>query len=149
MQYRSRLVPLSRTRTFGKSTPSIIATTQSTLLTGQKHAFVDTLEPWEIDVLRMNTMHADPNAVCEALSHGFRAASDGSVCVTTQGAFGWTLSTTQGIQVATGRYWSCPRPNNIIIPSGSVRAFIDSEVPHPDRGVHGKVRTLNRCSCYG
>jgi hypothetical protein len=64
--------------------------------------FVDTLELWEIDVLRMNTMHADPHAVCEALSHGFRAASDGSVRVTTQGAYGWALSTAQGIQVATG-----------------------------------------------
>ena len=65
-------------------------------------AFVDTLEPWEIDVLRMTTMHVDPNALCYALSNGLRAASDGSVRFLTQGAFGWALSTAQGIQAATG-----------------------------------------------
>ena len=65
-------------------------------------AYVDTLEPWEIDVLRMTTMHGDPNAVCESLSHGLRAASDGSVRFLTQRAFGWVLSTDQGIQAATG-----------------------------------------------
>ncbi|KAI2496026.1 hypothetical protein MHU86_18499 [Fragilaria crotonensis] len=64
--------------------------------------FVNTLDPWEIDVLRMTTMHVDPNALCEALSHGLRAASDGSVRFTTQGAFGWVLSTDQGLQAATG-----------------------------------------------
>jgi exonuclease III len=65
-------------------------------------AFVDTLEPWEIDVLRMTTLNVDPNAICAALSHGLRAASDGSVRFLTQGAFGWALSTDQGIQAATG-----------------------------------------------
>ncbi len=64
--------------------------------------FIDTLEPWETDVLRMTTLHVDPNAVCEALSHGFRAASDGSVRFSTQGSFGWASSTDQGIQAATG-----------------------------------------------
>ena len=47
-------------------------------------------------------MHVDPNALCVALSHGFRAASDGSVRLQSQGSFGWVLSTDQGIQVATG-----------------------------------------------
>ena len=65
-------------------------------------AFVNTLEPWEIDVLRMTTLHVDPNAVCEALSRGLRAASDGSVRFLSQGAFGWALSTAQGLQAATG-----------------------------------------------
>ena len=64
--------------------------------------YVDTLEPWEIDVLRMTTMHVDPNAICEALSHGLRAASDGSVRFLTQGAYGWVLCTDQGVQAATG-----------------------------------------------
>ena len=50
----------------------------------------------------MTTMHVDPNALCVALSHGFRAASDGSVRLQSQGSFGWVLSTDQGIQVATG-----------------------------------------------
>ena len=65
-------------------------------------AFIDTLEPWEIDVLRMTTSNVDPNALCVALSQGLRAASDGSVRFLTQGAFGWALSTDQGIQAATG-----------------------------------------------
>jgi hypothetical protein len=47
-------------------------------------------------------MHVDPNALCEALSHGFRAASDGSVRFMTQGAFGWVPSTDHGVQAATG-----------------------------------------------
>jgi hypothetical protein len=64
--------------------------------------FVDTLEPWEIDVLRMATLHVNPNALCEALSSGFRAASDGSVRLMTQGSFGWVLSTDNGHQLATG-----------------------------------------------
>lgn len=64
--------------------------------------FIQTLDPWEIDVLRMTTMHEDPNALCAALSLGFKAASDGSVRFTTQGAFGWVLSTDQGFQAATG-----------------------------------------------
>ena len=59
-------------------------------------AFVNTLDPWELDVLRTTTMHVDPNALCDALSHGLRAASDGSVRFMTQGAFGWALSTNHG-----------------------------------------------------
>jgi hypothetical protein len=65
--------------------------------------FVNTLAPWKIDILRMTKMHLDPNATCEALSlHGLRAASDGSVRLSTQGAFGWALNTDDGFQVATG-----------------------------------------------
>jgi hypothetical protein len=65
--------------------------------------FIEQLEPWETDVLQLTTWHVDPNAVCDALTHGFRAASDGSVRLSTQGSFGWALSTAQGIQAATGR----------------------------------------------
>ena len=50
----------------------------------------------------MTAMHGDPNTVCNALSHGLRAASDGSVRFLTQGAFGWVLSMDQGVQTATG-----------------------------------------------
>ena len=63
---------------------------------------MSTLHPQEIEVLRMTTMHTDPNALCEALSHGLQTASDGSVRCETQGAFGWAFSTDQGVQVATG-----------------------------------------------
>ena len=47
-------------------------------------------------------MQVDPLALCAALSHGFKSASDGSVRYTTLGAFGWVLSTDQGLQAATG-----------------------------------------------
>ena len=90
--------------------PSVSTTCAETF-----EAFINTLEPWEIDVLRMTTMHADPNATCEALSYGLRAASDGSVRFLTQGSFGWTLSTDHGIQAATGMGPARgPRPSNRI-----------------------------------
>jgi hypothetical protein len=38
-------------------------------------AFINTLQPWEIDVLRMTTLNSHPNEICEALFHGLRAAS--------------------------------------------------------------------------
>jgi hypothetical protein len=82
-------------------------------------AFVNTLKPWEIDVLRMTTMHVDPNALCEALSRGLRAASDGSVRFLTQGAFGWALSTDQGIQAA---FADESRDNNYFSKKGTTRS---------------------------
>ena len=30
--------------------------------------FIDKLDPWETDFLRMTTLHVDPNAVCKALT---------------------------------------------------------------------------------
>ncbi len=74
---------------------------------GTFDAFVNTLEPWEIDVLHMTTLNVDPNALCKALSRGLRAASDGLVRFLSQGAFGWALSTAQGIQAATGMGPAC------------------------------------------
>jgi hypothetical protein len=65
--------------------------------------FVNALAPWEIDILRIIKMHLDPNAMCEALLHGLRAASDGSVRLTTQGAFNCALNTDNGrLQGETG-----------------------------------------------
>lgn len=66
------------------------------------HAFIETLEPWEIDLLRHTTLKVDPTTICEILSQGLRAASDGSVRISTQGAYGWALCNAQGDKVATG-----------------------------------------------
>ena len=55
-------------------------------------AFVQTLPLWEVEVLQMMELSCDAFAVSEALSHGVRAVSDGSVWDDEQGAFGWIIS---------------------------------------------------------
>lgn len=55
-------------------------------------AFVQTLPPWEVEILQIVGLACDAFAVGEALSHGVRAVSDGSVWDDDQGAFGWTTS---------------------------------------------------------
>jgi hypothetical protein len=72
--------------------------------------FVDTLEPWEIDVLRMTTLLVEPTALCETLLSGFRAASDGSVRLMTQGSFGWVLRTDHGIELRQA--WDRPEDHD-------------------------------------
>ena len=64
--------------------------------------FVSTLDPWKVDLLQHINMHCDPYTLCHELTSGFRASSDGSVQNEHNGAFGWVLSTKQGVQVATG-----------------------------------------------
>ena len=64
--------------------------------------FVDTFQPWEIDLLRHTTMIVDPYTLCETLTQGLRGGSDGSVRHFTDGSFGWMLSTPQGERMATG-----------------------------------------------
>ena len=63
---------------------------------------MDTLEAWEINLLRHTTLFVDPYNLCDALSSGLKGGSDGSVQFYTEGAFGWMLSTNQGESVTTG-----------------------------------------------
>jgi exonuclease III len=63
--------------------------------------YIQTLQPWEIDLLRHVRMSVDPYSVCEGLEHGFCAVSDGSVRYQTQGSFGWVLSASNGERVVT------------------------------------------------
>ena len=44
----------------------------------------------------------DPYTVSDALSHGIRAVSDGSVWSDKQGAYGWMVSTDLGDRTAKG-----------------------------------------------
>ena len=56
-------------------------------------------------------MSLDPFLVCDTLTHGIRAVSDGSVRYNTQGSFGWVLSTQAGGRTATGMGPACmPTP---------------------------------------
>jgi Reverse transcriptase (RNA-dependent DNA polymerase) len=64
--------------------------------------YIDTFEPWEVDLLRHTTMASDPYTLCDTLSRGLKGGSDGSVRYHTEGSFGWMLSTNQGERVATG-----------------------------------------------
>ena len=65
--------------------------------------FVDTLAPWEIDLLRHTTMHVDPYTLCDAMTPGVKGGSDGSVRYHTEGSFGWVISSEHGERVAQGK----------------------------------------------
>lgn len=64
--------------------------------------YIQTLTPWEIELLHHVQMELDPRALCVALESGFRAVSDGSVRQVTDGAFGWVLSSRSGERLAYG-----------------------------------------------
>ena len=64
--------------------------------------YVAMLPDWEEDLLKHTELPTDPYTVCEALSHGIRAVSDGSVWDNNQGAFGWMISTDTGDRTAKG-----------------------------------------------
>ena len=64
--------------------------------------YVNTLEPWEIDLLRQVTLEVDPYSLCLELTPGFRAVSDGSAKFQTTGSFGWVISTSDGQRLAYG-----------------------------------------------
>ncbi len=58
--------------------------------------YIHNLEAWEIDLLEHTELLADPNTICLELQESFAAGSDGSEKFGTDGAFGWTLSNTNG-----------------------------------------------------
>jgi hypothetical protein len=60
------------------------------------------LEPWEQELLQHTELATDPRSVCVALESGVLAVSDGSEWSQQQGAFGWSMSTSEGERVATG-----------------------------------------------
>ena len=65
-------------------------------------AYINTLEAWEIDLLRHITLDLDPFSICLDANRRFRAVSDGSVLSTGQTSYGWILSTHSGDRVAEG-----------------------------------------------
>jgi exonuclease III len=64
--------------------------------------FINTLSPWEIDLLQQVTLVVDPFSLCLELTPGFRAVSDGSVKNRTHGSFGWVISSLEGQRLAYG-----------------------------------------------
>lgn len=55
-------------------------------------SFIDSLDPWENDLLRNTRMNVDPRLAVLELQNNFLAGSDGSSKFQTQGAFGWVVS---------------------------------------------------------
>ena len=65
-------------------------------------AFVDTLQPWEQELLQYAEFTNEPFEFCTDLQPHLRAVSDGSVRKETQGAFGWSMRNEHNITVASG-----------------------------------------------
>lgn len=64
--------------------------------------FIQTLEAWEVDLLRHTEQFVDPNTLCLELQDGFVAGCDGSEKFGTNGAYGWMISTPSGERAACG-----------------------------------------------
>ena len=63
--------------------------------------YISSLDPWETELLCHIEIATDPDIFCDRLTQGLRAVSDGSVRHTSQGAYGWSLSTPDGERIAT------------------------------------------------
>ena len=62
--------------------------------------FIETLQPWEAELLRNVQMSVDQHVLCTHLADGFRVVSDGSAPeVHGNGSFGWVLSSKRGERV--------------------------------------------------
>ena len=66
------------------------------------HSFIESLEPWETDLLRRTRLYVDPRWAVMELQDNFRAGSDGSSKYGNQGAFGWSVRTLEGETIADG-----------------------------------------------
>jgi hypothetical protein len=64
--------------------------------------FLNALDVWEYDLLRHTVLSIDPFTVSSQHDIGFTAGSDGSEKYGTDGAFGWALSTNDGVRTAWG-----------------------------------------------
>jgi hypothetical protein len=65
--------------------------------------YVNTLHPWELELLRHTSFAANQTSICETLSHGFRVVSDGSVKDKHgNGSFGWVMSSASGQRLVYG-----------------------------------------------
>ncbi|KAI2493087.1 hypothetical protein MHU86_21471 [Fragilaria crotonensis] len=64
--------------------------------------YVQTLAPWEAELLSHMDCSTDAFTISEALTHGLRGVSDGSVWLKQMGAYGWILSTDVGERAAEG-----------------------------------------------
>ena len=85
----------------------IIGTTQRLILprpirhTTFRH-FLNSLDPWESDLLQHVRLTLDPRYTCFELHQYFYAGTDGSVKYNTEGAFGWVVATPEGERLVKG-----------------------------------------------
>ena len=85
----------------------IIGTTQRLVLPrAPRHTtfrqYLNSLEPWESDLLQHVTLALDPRYTCFELHQSFLAGTDGSVKYNKEGAFGWVVATPEGDRIANG-----------------------------------------------
>lgn len=85
-----------------KTPTSRIATTSRTVFPSTFDQYIRNLEPWETELLTHIDLPEDPFTISDALSHGVRGVSDGSVWLKQMGAYGWILSTDMGERAAEG-----------------------------------------------
>jgi hypothetical protein len=78
--------------------------------------YVDTLAPWEIDLIRHTTIHVDPYTLCDAMTPGLKGGSE--VRYHTEGLFGCVINTKHGERVST-RNGTRKRPPTNFVPSVS------------------------------
>ena len=100
--------------------------------------FVSHLPEWEAELLQQVELSEHPFTVSDAMSHGIRAVSDGSVWTDNQGAFGWIISTDVGDRIARGM--------GPVRPSRSVWYARDSLLSPAPSGVHYVVGSMDRNS---
>lgn len=86
---------------FGCS-PSAIAFIHRTIFPATFDEYVSSLAPWETELLMHIEFSEDPFSVSDALSHGVRGVSDGSVWLKQTGAYGWAISTDIGERAVEG-----------------------------------------------
>ncbi len=86
----------------------VLIKSSSLPVTATFDSFIDSLPPWEVELLRHTHLYGDPFTVQLELRSGFRAVSDGSVRQI-QGAFGWSLATEKGERAVFGKGPVCNR----------------------------------------
>ena len=64
--------------------------------------YVDTLEPWEKDLLQHHTLFADAFTICWTAQVNLRVVSDGSAHPPSKASFGWMMSNREGERTAQG-----------------------------------------------
>ena len=64
--------------------------------------YVDTLDPWEKDLLQHHTLFADAFTICWTAQVNLRVVSDGSAHPPSKASFGWMMSNREGERAAQG-----------------------------------------------
>lgn len=85
-----------------KVTTGLRSRHQTNITNATFEIFLESLDAWEYDLLRHSTLIFDPFTVCSKFDIGFLAGSDGSEKFGTDRAFGWSLSTNDGVRTASG-----------------------------------------------